>query len=277
MPTRIRPATPDDAPAIGEVDPLSRGADVARATLVEDALHGRRDNLCLVAPAGEGPRLAGFAVLRHGHFFGRDFVDLLVVAPAARRQGVGSALLCAAVGAGVSERVFTSTNRSNVAMRALLAGQGWEISGSLGGLDEDDDEIVAWTGRGAAAALLVGLARGPKRLFHIALREDWDRARRAGEYRVSTIGHSLDEVGFVHASFAQQVAATAARHYAGVDAPLVLLVVDRSRLGAAVRVEPAPGSDEVYPHVYGPVPVAAVTEAVELRRDAAGRLVLPTL
>lgn len=277
MPTRIRPATPHDAPAVGEVDPLALGADLARATLVEDALHGRRDNLCLVAPAGEGPRLAGFVVLRHGHFFGRDFVDLLVVAAAARRQGIGSALLAAAVGAGVSDRVFTSTNRSNVGMRALLAGQGWEISGSLGGLDADDDEIVAWTPRRPAAALVVGLGRGPKRLFHLALREDWERARRAGEYRVSTIGHSLDEVGFVHASFAQQVAATAARHYAGVDAPLVLLVIDRARLGGTVRVEPTPGSNEVHPHVYGPVPVDAVSAAVALRRDAVGRLLLPTL
>ena len=273
MSVRVRPATPHDAPAIGEVDPLVRGADLARATLVEDALHGRRDNLCLVAPVGDGPRIGGFAVLRHGHFFGRDLVDLVVVAPALRRQGIGSALVGAAVGAAVSEQVFTSVTPSQVPVRALLAGLGWEPSGRLRGVG-DDDLIVLRTSRTAPGG---GLERGPRRLFHIALREDWDRARRAGEYRVSTIGRSLEEEGFIHASFAQQVAATADRFYAGVEAPLVLLVVDRGRLGSSVVVEPAPGTDEVFPHVYGPIPVAAVSQVVELRRDASGRIVLPSL
>ncbi len=274
---RIRPATPHDAPAIGEIDPNVRGADLARATLVEDALHGRRDNLCLVVPAREaGARLAGFVVLRHGHFFGRDFVELLFVAPEARRRGVGSALLAAAVAVGIGGRVFTSTNRSNVPMRALLATQGWTISGSLSGLDDADDEIVAWT-PGTGTTCREGAAGRPGRLFHVALREDWDRARRAGEYRVSTMGRTLADEGFIHTSFVQQVPRTVQTHYADVDAPLVLLVIERARLGAAVRVEPAPGTDEVFPHVYGPVPVEAVAEAVELKRDATGRRALPVL
>lgn len=272
---RIRPATPLDSAALGEVDPRLRGSDLARSTVVEDAVHGRRDNLCLVAPVGDGPQLAGFVVLRHGHFFGRDFVDLVVVADRARRQGVGTALLVAAVGAAASPRVFTSTNVSNLPMRALLAGQGWHLSGRLTGLDEDDDEIVAWTHGPAAGGGLV--ERSPSRLFHLALREDWERAKRAGEYRVSTVGHSLDEVGFIHTSFGQQVAATAEKHYSRIDAPLVLLVLDRGRLGAPVKVEATASSDEVFPHIYGPVPVAAVADAVEVRRDASGRLVLPPL
>lgn len=273
MTHRVRPATPNDAPALGEVDPLVRGADLARATLVEDALHGRRDNLCLVAPVGDGPRLAGFAVLRHGHFLGHDLLDLLAVAPALRRQGVGSALVGAAVAAAVSDQVLTSVAASDVPVRALLAGLGWEPSGRLRGVGEED-LVVLRTPRTVPAG---GLERGPRRLFHIALREDWERARRAGEYRVSTIGRTLDEEGFIHSSFAQQVPATAARFYAGVEAPLVLLVVDRARLGSAVLVEPAPSTDEVFPHVYGPIPVAAVSRAVDLRRDGTGRIVLPTL
>jgi uncharacterized protein (DUF952 family)/GNAT superfamily N-acetyltransferase len=272
---RIRPATPLDAPEIGDVDPLVRGPDLARATLLEDAVHGRRDSLCLVAAAGEGSsRLAGFVVLRRGHFLGRDFADLLVVAPAVRRQGVGSALLAAAVGAAEGERVFTSTNVSNLPMRALLAGHGWRLSGRLSGLDPDDDELVAWAAGPAAPG---PSGPGPGRLFHIALREDWERARRQGEYRTSTLGARLEEVGFVHTSFAQQVGLVAAAGYDRVDAPLVLLVLDRARLGCPVRVEPVHGLDEVFPHVYGPLPLAAVADVVELRRDVAGRLVLPAL
>ena len=270
---RVRPATPHDAPAVGEVDPLVRGADLARATLVEDALHGRRDNLCLVAPVGDGPRLAGYVVLRHGHFLGRDLLDLLTVAPALRRQGIGSALVAAAVAAGVSEQVFVSVRASDVPLRALLSGLGWEPAGRLRGIGEEDLLVL----RASRTPVAGGLERGPRRLFHIALREDWDRARRAGEYRVSTVGRTLDEEGFIHTSFAQQVPATADRFYAGIEAPLVLLVIDRSRLGTAVVVEPAASTDDVFPHVYGPVPVAAVSRAVDLRRDATGRILLPSL
>ena len=30
------------------------------------------------------------------------------------------------------------------------------------------------------------------------------------------------------------------------------------------------GGDELFPHIYGPIPVAAVTAVIELRRDATG-------
>jgi uncharacterized protein (DUF952 family)/GNAT superfamily N-acetyltransferase len=267
---QIRVATPNDTPAIGDVDPLVRGADLSRGTLVEDAVHGRRDSLCLVATAGPGgSRPAGYTVLRRAHFFGRDFIELLVVAPVVRRRGIGSALLAATAGVCAGERVFTSTNRSNLPMRALLAGQGWRLSGRIGGLDPDDDELVAWADPPVAG--------DPGRLFHLALRADWERARREGEYRTSTLGARLAEVGFVHASFGQQVAGVAATVFAGVEAPLVLLVLDRARLRAPVRVEAAAGTDEVFPHIYGPIPVDAVAEAIELHRDAAGRLALPRI
>jgi uncharacterized protein (DUF952 family)/GNAT superfamily N-acetyltransferase len=264
---QIRLASPLDTPAIGDVDPLVRGSDLVRGTLVEDAVHGRRDSVCLVATAGPGSRrLAGYTVLRRGHFFGRHFVDLLLVAPAARRQGIGSALLAAAAGVGLGERIFTSTTRSNLAMRALLAAQGWRLSGRLTGLDPDDDEVVVWSDD-----------PGPARLVHLAVRDDWDRARRDGEYRTSTLGVRLGEVGFVHASFGQQVAGVAAAVYTQVDRPVVMLVLDRARLRAPVRVEPVDGTDEVFPHIYGPIPVDAVSDVIELRRDAGGRLFLPPL
>ena len=45
----------------------------------------------------------------------------------------------------------------------------------------------------------------PEHIFHIALTEDWEAAKRVGEYRVSTRGRDLDEVGFIHGSFRDQV------------------------------------------------------------------------
>jgi uncharacterized protein (DUF952 family) len=40
------------------------------------------------------------------------------------------------------------------------------------------------------------------------------------------------------------------------------------------REAPEPGAEE-YPHIYGVLPVGAVTDVITVSRDAAGRLVLP--
>ena len=109
-------------------------------------------------------------------------------------------------------------------------------------------------------------------IFHIALAADWDAALAAGAYRMSTIGVTLDQEGFVHASFAGQVAGTARRYYADVTEPLVLLHVDEGLLDVPVRVGP-----QGFPHVRGPVAVAAVTRVTPLQRSADGELVLPAL
>lgn len=97
-------------------------------------------------------------------------------------------------------------------------------------------------------------------LYHLALAEEWRSARCAGIYTRSTRGLSLQQVGFIHASHAQQLAATWRRFYADAG-EVVLLHIDPERLTAAgvrVRLEPAPESGELFPHLYGPLPLTAV-------------------
>jgi len=95
-------------------------------------------------------------------------------------------------------------------------------------------------------------------LHHLALVSDWEAALAAGEYRVSTIGVDLEQEGFIHTSFAHQVAGVAARFYRDVTAPLVLLSIDELRLTSPWRVDAVPDAPEGLPHVYGPVNVDAV-------------------
>jgi uncharacterized protein (DUF952 family) len=109
---------------------------------------------------------------------------------------------------------------------------------------------------------------GVTELWHLAERAEWAAARGAGAYERSTRGLSLAEVGFVHCSYPDQLAGVAAALYADAGA-LVLLRIDPARVPAEIRVEGG------FPHVYGPIPVAAVTSAEPLTRDATGRLVLP--
>jgi uncharacterized protein (DUF952 family) len=111
-------------------------------------------------------------------------------------------------------------------------------------------------------------------IFHLALADDWRAAEDEGEYRVSTRGASLDDVGFLHASHAHQVAGVAARYYADVTEELVLLVIDPDRLGVPVVEEVPPGGDEAFPHIYGPLPVSAVVEVRAVGRSADGGFVL---
>lgn len=113
-------------------------------------------------------------------------------------------------------------------------------------------------------------------IFHIAKRSDWDTAQAEGEYRVSTLGRTLDDEGFIHASSdREQTLWVANSFYANVDEPLVLLVVDETQAGD-VRRESPPGSDGQFPHVYGPIPLAAVTTVAPFGRDNAGRFSWPS-
>jgi uncharacterized protein (DUF952 family) len=113
--------------------------------------------------------------------------------------------------------------------------------------------------------------RAVTELWHLAERSHWEQARTSGSYRRSTRGQSLAEAGFVHCSRPEQLPGVAAALYADADAgELVLLRIDPTRIPAEIRVE------DGFPHVYGPIPVSAVTAADPVTRDPAGRLLLPT-
>jgi len=113
------------------------------------------------------------------------------------------------------------------------------------------------------------------RIFHVALPGDWNIAQRAGEYTMSTRGRSLVEEGFIHCSFADQVEAIANRYYADLD-DLVLLTVDPARLGSELVVEdPFSGAPQRFPHVYAPIPVAAVVDSTAWQRQPDQPWVVP--
>lgn len=102
-------------------------------------------------------------------------------------------------------------------------------------------------------------------IFHIALAADWAAAQEAGAYTTSTRGMTLAEVGFIHASRGDQWTSIRDRFYADVDEPLLLLRIDTRLLDVPVVEEPGePGSAETFPHVYGPLPLDAVTSAIPL-------------
>ncbi|MGB2951750.1 MAG: DUF952 domain-containing protein [Rhodococcus sp. (in: high G+C Gram-positive bacteria)] len=110
-------------------------------------------------------------------------------------------------------------------------------------------------------------------LLHIISREHWLGARSVGEIRPD----SLADVGFVHLSTAGQVHLPANRLFFGRK-DMVLLLLDTERLDAPVRWEPGVPQDPDsmrFPHLYGPVPTAAVTDVVDYLPDASGMFTAP--
>ncbi len=107
-------------------------------------------------------------------------------------------------------------------------------------------------------------ATPPERIFHIATAADWRRTLDSGTYTTSTVGVTLEEEGFIHASRRDQVQGVFDRYYASLGEDLVLLTIDTARLGAEVRVEAV--GDDTYPHVYGPINRNAVVDVTPLNR-----------
>ena len=95
-------------------------------------------------------------------------------------------------------------------------------------------------------------------LFHLALEADWKAALQRGDYRVSTRGLSLEQVGFIHLSWQEQVQDTFDRFYA--DAGVVLsLRINPELVTAPLRADAIP-TGVLFPHLYGPLPIASVVE-----------------
>jgi uncharacterized protein (DUF952 family) len=98
----------------------------------------------------------------------------------------------------------------------------------------------------------------------------------AAEWRLVCDGHyrcpSLEREGFIHCSTPAQVIEVAGRLFRGRH-DLLLLVIDPKRVEAEIRREDG-GNGQIYPHVYGPLNVGAVTEIVALAPDPDGSFAL---
>lgn len=96
-------------------------------------------------------------------------------------------------------------------------------------------------------------------IYHMCRRDEWRLAQQAGVYG----GSSQDMAdGFIHFSTSGQIRESAARHRAGQDG-LVLLVVDAAPLGKTLRWEASRGGDP-FPHLYGVLPLDAVSAVHDL-------------
>lgn len=106
-------------------------------------------------------------------------------------------------------------------------------------------------------------------IYHITSRTAWRQAQARGSYTTA----SLASQGFIHFSKLDQITATANRFYHGHN-DLVLLAVDPALLQAKLRYEEGePGI--LFPHLYGPLNLDAVSAVYDFPPASDGSFPLP--
>ena len=106
-------------------------------------------------------------------------------------------------------------------------------------------------------------------ILHITKREQWEKAKLEGVYR----GDTLDSQGFIHCSTSQQIIKVANAVYRA-QRGLVLLYIATNRVQSEIKYESA-GSEEPYPHIYGPLNTNAVVKVSDFEPNRDGKFVLP--
>jgi glutathione S-transferase len=111
--------------------------------------------------------------------------------------------------------------------------------------------------------------------LHLTTKRAWEDALKVGTYSLSTKGKTLEEVGFIHGSFAEQVEEVAGVVFAGSTEDLVVLHLNIEKLesnGIEVRVEEA-RNGKSYPHIYGAVPCELIDRVSDAYMNGENRLI----
>ncbi|RWX76914.1 DUF952 domain-containing protein [Neorhizobium lilium] len=100
----------------------------------------------------------------------------------------------------------------------------------------------------------------------------WRTAKEKGVFE----GAEIDlRDGFIHFSTGAQVRETARLHFASLTG-LLLVAVDATALGEALRYEPSRGGD-LFPHLYADLPTSSVLWEMPLLIGVDGRHAFPEI
>ncbi|MCT8137813.1 GNAT family N-acetyltransferase [Anaerobacillus sp. CMMVII] len=124
-----------DLDDIIEIDRAIFGND-SRREYIKKTIHEAR---CIVVKKEEDV----VAFLTYDtHFFECSFISLVIVSPLERRKGYATSLLEYFVEIAPTDKIFSSTNRSNEIMQHVFKANGFVESGIIENLDEGDPELI---------------------------------------------------------------------------------------------------------------------------------------
>jgi uncharacterized protein (DUF952 family) len=107
-------------------------------------------------------------------------------------------------------------------------------------------------------------------VYKIVAADLWRAAEDSGVF--TGAGVDLND-GFIHLSTGAQARRTAQLYFAGHD-NLVLVAADGASLGEALKYEPSRDGD-LFPHLYGSLPLTAVLSARPLPLGVDGNHIFP--
>ena len=96
-------------------------------------------------------------------------------------------------------------------------------------------------------------------IYHITTIKEWELAKSKGFYEAP----SLATEGFIHCSEDRQVAGVLERYFEG-QTNLVKLLIDTNKLSGKLVFDWSPSLADTFPHVYGPINLDAVIEAISI-------------
>lgn len=104
-------------------------------------------------------------------------------------------------------------------------------------------------------------------IYLLSSEQEYNNALKQGYL----IRESIEEEGFIHASPKEQLTRVANKYYKNTVKPLIL-VVDKSKITAELKWEPAAGS--LYPHIYGSLNADAIIKKQEIALNKNGEFCL---
>ena len=110
----------------------------------------------------------------------------------------------------------------------------------------------------------------PHHIYKVASREVYESSLEAGAF----VGQPIDlKDGYIHFSTAAQLRETIRLYFAGLKGQ-VLFAVPVPPLGDELRWEESRGGD-LFPHLYGELPMSSVSHMTDLDVPADGIVTLP--
>ncbi len=133
--SNIRKAESIDLASLLEID-LSISPHLKRPDYLKQAIHKKE---CYIY---ESNQQASAYLIFNYQFFEQGFVSLIVVHKEYQNAGIATKLLHFAEKSCETDKIFSSTNKSNTRMRSLFEKLGYAESGIIENLDEGDPEII---------------------------------------------------------------------------------------------------------------------------------------
>ncbi|WP_419762250.1 GNAT family N-acetyltransferase [Bacillus mycoides] len=127
-----------DLDSIGDIDIDVIGNDNRRNYIK----HAIDEGNCIIVK--EDNSIFGFLTY-DTNFFGHTFLSLIIVSPTKRRQGHASSLISYMLRHSPTQKIFSSTNKSNTNMQKVFKANGFMRSGMIENLDEGDPELIFHT------------------------------------------------------------------------------------------------------------------------------------